>query len=262
MILTDPDDWIKLRNEFLNTSYLDYSDLDNKLFKIGLEQDEKLAIELKKTNTLNCPLERINPTIIDMIFSLYDKIESIDGKELASQVTSLKFELKTLSSYVDELLEMKKDLNRMKDLLIFKNISSEPDANKNFPSVEIYDLEPIENENPDSNPKQGKCLKRKNILTIFLFISVSVILFDYINLNDKSGTYLPISERIAVYGNNESNELYIMDYVYVHERCHHYWYKYLNKSQREEYTKIYKNATYFVREYSKKNVMEDFADSC
>ncbi|MEK6879808.1 MAG: hypothetical protein AABY22_09390, partial [Nanoarchaeota archaeon] len=68
---------------------------------------------------------------------------------------SLKFELKTLSSYVDELLEMKKDLNRMKDLLIFKNISSEPDANKNFPSVEIYDLEPIENENPDSNPKQG-----------------------------------------------------------------------------------------------------------
>ncbi|MEK6879809.1 MAG: hypothetical protein AABY22_09395 [Nanoarchaeota archaeon] len=111
-------------------------------------------------------------------------------------------------------------------------------------------------------PNKGKCLKRKNILTIFLFISVSVILFDYINLNDKSGTYLPISERIAVYGNNESNELYIMDYVYVHERCHHYWYKYLNKSQREEYTKIYKNATYFVREYSKKNVMEDFADSC
>ena len=51
------------------------------------------------------------------------------------------------------------------------------------------------------------------------------------------------------------------EFTKYHELGHHFWYKYMNQSQRDEYTKLWKESKDFYRDYGKTSAMEDFADT-
>ena len=72
------------------------------------------------------------------------------------------------------------------------------------------------------------------------------------------GIYFPPTDMVMFYGKNYSpDELH---YIANHEIGHHVWFKYLNDIQRKEYINIFKDSNYFITEYSKTNVEENFAE--
>ncbi len=55
-----------------------------------------------------------------------------------------------------------------------------------------------------------------------------------------------------------------VEFVKWHEVGHHYWFKFMTQTQRNEYIKLYKRDLKkgkFYREYGKINPVEDFADN-
>lgn len=64
------------------------------------------------------------------------------------------------------------------------------------------------------------------------------------------------------------NKIYICDisgsnfeFVKYHELWHHFWFKIMSDSQRDEYSKKYSSAKKFFRDYWKTSIVEDFADN-
>lgn len=75
-----------------------------------------------------------------------------------------------------------------------------------------------------------------------------------------SGGYDEKTSTVYVcYSANEKD----VEFVKYHEVGHHYWFKFMTQTQRDEYTKLYKRDLKkwkFYREYWKTNPVESFAD--
>lgn len=102
------------------------------------------------------------------------------------------------------------------------------------------------------------------ILTTFVFIANKIIepnypepLFSY---DVEVSGEIDENRNIIIY--NRYLAIWQKDLTYLHERCHLVWRKNLNDTEMKEYGKIYENATYFVSDYAKTDVREDFAESC
>jgi len=81
------------------------------------------------------------------------------------------------------------------------------------------------------------------------------IAFVYFN---NGGNYLNHADLIFFFGKDYSaDELH---YIADHEIGHHIWFKELTDNQRKEYINIYEDSNYYITEYSKTNVEENFAE--
>ena len=110
--------------------------------------------------------------------------------------------------------------------------------------------------------KENFALKMQFRVAVF-FIFLLMIPFainSYYSNHNFEGIYNPLTGSITIFKN--SNTLEDRDYLYLHERCHAFYYEFLREEQRQQYNEIYKNSTEFPTYYSKTNVREDFADSC
>ena len=77
---------------------------------------------------------------------------------------------------------------------------------------------------------------------------------------DRGGFYDGGREVIVVF--TQHNDIDYIQFALMHEMCHKIWWDYLSDEERDEYKRISKDATEWIREYAKKNVREDFADHC
>ena len=84
-------------------------------------------------------------------------------------------------------------------------------------------------------------------------------LYNASDRHDVGGRYIASSSVIIVYTNYNIIDI---QRIANHEICHKIWYAKLNKGAMKEYEAIYNNATYFITEYSKTDVVEDFAEHC
>jgi len=72
------------------------------------------------------------------------------------------------------------------------------------------------------------------------------------------GIYFPPTDMVMFYGKGYSaDELH---YIADHEIGHHVWFRDLNDNQRERYINIYNDSNYYITEYSKTTVEENFAE--
>lgn len=77
-------------------------------------------------------------------------------------------------------------------------------------------------------------------------------------LDDRQGTYYIDTADVELYLAGASYDR--AKDVALHEIGHYVWFELLTKSERQEYTDVYDNATFFPSDYSKTNVDEDFAE--
>jgi len=74
----------------------------------------------------------------------------------------------------------------------------------------------------------------------------------------NAGSYLQHVDLIFFFGKDYSpDELH---YVADHEIGHHIWFQELSEKERNEYINIYEDSNYYITEYSKTNVEENFAE--
>jgi hypothetical protein len=109
--------------------------------------------------------------------------------------------------------------------------------------------------------ENGKYLVSPKVFYWYLITStvgvIMIIVMSHIYLFN-GGVYFPPTDMVMFYGKDYSpDELH---YIANHEIGHHVWFKYLNDEQRAEYNSIFKNSKYFITEYSKMNVEENFAE--
>jgi len=107
----------------------------------------------------------------------------------------------------------------------------------------------------------GRYLLKRNTLFYFLITSaigvalLFVIGWTYYN---NGGSYLEHADLIFFYGKGYSaDELH---YIANHEIGHHVWFIELNDTQRKEYINIFNDSNYYITEYSKTKVEENFAE--
>jgi len=107
----------------------------------------------------------------------------------------------------------------------------------------------------------GKIIMKPRSYFYYLFTSgvgvalLFVIAFTYFNFG---GSYLQHADLIFFYGKDYSaDELH---YIADHEIGHHVWFIELNDEERKEYINIFKDSNYYITDYSKTNVEENFAE--
>jgi len=91
-------------------------------------------------------------------------------------------------------------------------------------------------------------------------ISSTLNLFNIANPNVLAFYNIPTKDIVLF--SDRLNFLQDFDISYFHEKCHYYWYAYLNENQKNVYKNIYLNATYFVSDYAASDSHEDFASTC
>lgn len=122
----------------------------------------------------------------------------------------------------------------------------------------------INNQKTKKELQSNNIVLRAQLLAALAIIFIGTIYLGYItyleNSSNYGGAYNSFTGTIKIY--NKILDLQKRDYFYLHERCHAYYYELLPEEARQRYNQVYQNSTEFPTEYSKKNVMEDFADSC
>ena len=89
--------WDKLSKEVSKIEYAVFDEnLESKKLKILLNEEDKELIKLRQVNTLDYPLERQNPNILQMILNLNQRMEIIENtmikkiKVIEHDISSLK----------------------------------------------------------------------------------------------------------------------------------------------------------------------------
>ena len=90
------EEWGKLKGRFDSTNYYSFKDLNGSKISLAKPEDEKVAIALQKTNTIECPYERLNPEILNMLFDLNERILHLENSK--EEISKIKSEVETLSS--------------------------------------------------------------------------------------------------------------------------------------------------------------------
>jgi hypothetical protein len=75
----------------------------------------------------------------------------------------------------------------------------------------------------------------------------------------QAGVYIDKTKQIRIHTSRISS-LNNLNYVANHEIGHYIWFNELELDVKDKYSLIYDNATEFISEYSKKNVLENYAE--
>lgn len=71
--------WEEIQCNMLRTPFVYFNkDFDNKK-KLFLDKDDKQLAKLSQTNSWECPLDRLNPNILMLIFNLYERIKKLES---------------------------------------------------------------------------------------------------------------------------------------------------------------------------------------
>lgn len=90
--------WDKLSKEVSKIEYAVFDEnLESKRLKILLNEEDKELIKLRQVNTLDYPLERQNPNILQMLLNLNQRMEIIENT-IIKKIEAIEYDISSLKS--------------------------------------------------------------------------------------------------------------------------------------------------------------------
>lgn len=94
-------------------------------------------------------------------------------------------------------------------------------------------------------------------MTGFVLSLISIVYINCPQDNMRGWIYRSDTNQITICKNFEEEDGYIL----LHEASHWFWFNKLSDKEREDYKKIWFKSTFYVTEYAKTSIEEDFAET-